>query len=74
MAESDRIVVDVSRRVPIDRAKPPSADAPGLGHDLLDEEPGLVAGALAGSAEVGPAQPIYALSNTASLFPSGSRK
>ena len=74
MAEGDRIVVDVSRRVPIARANPPSADAPGLGRDLLDEEPGLAATALAGSAGVGPVQPIYALSNTASLFPSGSRK
>ena len=74
MAEGDRIVVDVSRRVPIARANPPSADAPGLGRDLLDEEPGLAAGALAGSAGVRPVQPIYALSNTASLFPSGSRK
>ena len=74
MAERDRIVVDVSRRVPIARANPRSADAPGLGRDLLDEEPGLAATALAGSAGVGPVQPIYALSNTASLFPSGSRK
>ena len=74
MAEGDRIVVDVSRRVPIARANPPSADAPGLGRDLLDEEPGLAATALAGSAGVGPVQPIYALSNTASLFPSRSRK
>ena len=74
MAEGDRIVVDVSCRVPIARANPPSADAPGLGHDLLDEEPGLAAGALAGSAGARPVQPIYALSNTANLFPSGSRK
>ena len=74
MVEGDRIVVDVSCRVPIARANPRSADAPGLGHDLVDEEPGLAATALAGSAGVGPVQPIYALSNTASLFPSGSRK
>ena len=74
MVEGDRIVVDVSRRVPIARANPRSADAPGLGRDLLDEEPGLAAGTLAGSAGVGPVQPIYALSNTASLFPSRSRK
>ena len=74
MVEGDRIVVDVSRRVPIARANPPSADAPGLGRDLLDEEPGLAAGALAGSNGVEPVQPIYALSNTANLFPSGSRK
>ena len=74
MVEGDRIVVDVSRRVPIARANPRSADTPGLGHDLLGEEPGLAAGALAGSAGVRPAQPIYDLSNTASLFPSGSRK
>ena len=64
MAERDRIVVDVSCRVPITGANPRSADAPGLGHDLRDQEPGLAAGALAGSAGVRPAQPMPCLTRT----------